>query len=141
MHRGLLSRKYRYAGIIGIGICLLLPGPAGAQFGLPGVFEKAARSLNKSIPIPGVPSTGSSSGDRSSGNRGSRRGEGSGADNSNQTNSAQQNLTDSRNFARAEAERQQIEAANRMESDRNVESAVGNFIEDLRNRHRKLLGN
>jgi hypothetical protein len=56
------------------------------------------------------------------------------------TGAQAQNSSELRNYAQAEAERQQIEAANRMESDRNVETAVDAFITDLRRRHEGLLG-
>lgn len=47
---------------------------------------------------------------------------------------------DLRNYVQEQAERQQIELANRMESDRNVEAAVNAFIVDLKKRHQQLLG-
>jgi hypothetical protein len=50
------------------------------------------------------------------------------------------NSSDLRNYVQAEAERQQIELANRMESDRNVDAAVNAFIVDLKKRHQQLLG-
>src|SRR5262245_61184638 len=49
-----------------------------------------------------------------------------------------QSSSDLRNYAQAEAERQQIELANRMESDRNVDAAVNAFIADLKKRHQQL---
>lgn len=50
------------------------------------------------------------------------------------------NAADLRNYVQEQAERQQIELANRMESDRNVEAAVNAFIVDLKKRHQQLLG-
>jgi hypothetical protein len=108
---------------------------AKAQFGLPGGVVN--RILNNNIPVPRGLHSRNSSGESSSN---SRRRRGGTDDSPPERTSAQQNLTESQNFARAEAERQQIEAANRMESDRNVENAIKSFIEDLRGRHANLLG-
>ena len=75
---------------------------------------------------------------------GPRRAKGGSSGEGKDTPSARQptqpSASDLRNYAQAEAERQQIDLANRMESDRNVDAAVNAFIADLKRRHQQLLG-
>lgn len=113
------ARRDRGLGTaVGIGSGLLL-------------LNEAAKAMNQQ-------KGGDSAGPRRS--KGGSKGESGDGRSPQQAGQQAPNSSDLRNYVQAEAERQQIELANRMESDRNVDAAVNAFIVDLKKRHQQLLG-
>ncbi len=134
--------------VASVAIVATTPTPASAQFRN---FGRAAGAVAGAAVVLGVLGSmqqgraavprGSS---RQSGNRRGRSDSNSESSSSSGTPAVQQTAvsaaTRARNVAQQEAETQAIIASNNMESDRNLQSALKAFIEDLRRRHQGLLG-